>query len=73
MPEGLFFSFTKICVGEGGFELKLSGSIKIFIVISKCNIKLIILALADVAQWIECWPANPKVAGSVPTQSTRLG
>ena len=31
------------------------------------------LALAGVAQWIEYWPANPKVASSIPSQGTCLG
>ena len=30
-------------------------------------------ALAGVAQWTECHPANQKVAGSVPGQGTRPG
>ena len=32
-----------------------------------------IYALAGVAQWIECWPANQKVTGSIPSQGTCLG
>ena len=31
------------------------------------------MALAGVAQWTECWPANHRVAGSIPCQGTRLG
>ena len=31
------------------------------------------MALVDVAQWIECQSANPKVTGSIPTQGTCLG
>ena len=31
------------------------------------------LALAGVAQWIVHWPANKKVAGSIPSQGTGLG
>ena len=30
-------------------------------------------ALAGVAQWIECWPVNQAVAGSVLSQGTCLG
>ena len=30
-------------------------------------------ALAGVAQWIECWPVNQRVAGSIPSQGTFLG
>ena len=30
-------------------------------------------ALAGVAQWIECWPANQRVAGWIPCQGTCLG
>ena len=36
-------------------------------------IKTIIGALAGVAQWIECGPANQRVAGSIPSQGTCLG
>ena len=32
-----------------------------------------IYALAGVAQWIECWPVNQWVAGSVPSRGTCLG
>ena len=35
--------------------------------------KSIILALAGVAQWIECRPVNRRVTGSIPTQGTFLG
>ena len=31
------------------------------------NIKQNKTALAGVAQWIECWPANQSVAGSIPS------
>ena len=30
-------------------------------------------ALACLAQWIECWPVNQRVAGSIPSQGTCLG
>ena len=30
-------------------------------------------ALAGVAQWIEQWPANQRVAGWIPSQGTCLG
>ena len=30
-------------------------------------------ALADVAQWIESWPAKQRVAGSIPSWGTCLG
>ena len=30
-------------------------------------------ALAGVVQWIECRPANQRVAGLIPSQGTRLG
>ena len=32
-----------------------------------------ISALAGVAQWIECWPANQRVAGSICIYGTCLG
>ena len=31
------------------------------------------VALAGVDQWIECWPANQRVSGSIPSQGTCLG
>ena len=31
------------------------------------------LALAGVAQWVEHWPVNTKVTGSIPGQGTSLG
>ena len=31
------------------------------------------LALAGVAQWIECWPVNHRVTGLIPGQGTCLG
>ena len=31
------------------------------------------LAPAGVAQWIECWPLNPKVTSLIPSQGTCLG
>ena len=31
------------------------------------------LALADVAEWIECQPVNQRVANLIPSQGTRLG
>ena len=34
---------------------------------------IISLALASVAQWIECQPANQTVTGSIPSQGTCLG
>ena len=37
------------------------------------NVKLYTCALAGVAQWIECWPANQSVSGSIPSQGTLLG
>ena len=35
--------------------------------------KIAEFALAGVAQWIEHWPTNQRVAGSIPGQSTCLG
>ena len=31
------------------------------------------VGLAGVTQWIECWPENQRVAGSIPGQGTCLG
>ena len=30
-------------------------------------------AVAGVAQWIECWPVNQSIAGSIPSQGAGLG
>ena len=30
-------------------------------------------AMAGVAQWIECWPENQRVMGSIPSLGTCLG
>ena len=32
-----------------------------------------VYSLAGVAQWIEHWPENQRVAGSIPSQGTCLG
>ena len=36
------------------------------------TLKLLSSALADVTQWIEYWPVNPSIAGSIPSQSKCL-
>ena len=33
----------------------------------------IVLALAGVAQWTECWPVKQRVASLIPSQGTCLG
>ena len=35
--------------------------------------KKLYVSLAGAAQWIECQPANQKIAGSIPSQGTCLG
>ena len=35
--------------------------------------EMAVCALAGVAQWIECWPADQRVASSIPSQGTCLG
>ena len=37
------------------------------------GVEILSCALAGVAQWSECGPANHKVAGSIPSQGTCLG
>ena len=37
------------------------------------HMKKTVRALAGVAQWIECEPANQRVIGSIPSQGTCLG
>ena len=41
--------------------------------LKRSGIKIIGLALAGVAQWIECWSANPNVSDLIPSQDTCLG
>ena len=43
-----------------------------FLYVCYCNLKAE-KALAGVAQWIECQPANQKVTGLIPSQGTCLG
>ena len=33
-------------------------------------IRKLLSALAGVAQWIECWPVNQRVTGSIPSKDT---
>ena len=40
---------------------------------TKRNDKNVYLDVAGVAQWIECWPVNQRVAGSIPSQGTCHG
>ena len=39
----------------------------------KYLLNLLLYALAGVAQWIELWPANQRVAGLIPSQGTWPG
>ena len=41
--------------------------------VSICTSAKCASALAGVAQWIECWPANQRVTGSILSQETCLG
>ena len=43
------------------------------ILLHSVKIKKVTSALAAVAQWIRCQPANQRVAGSIPSQGTCLG
>ena len=40
-------------------------------ILQQLNLKNTV-TLAGLAQWIECWPVNQKVAGSIPSQGTNL-
>ena len=51
----------------------VSGSGVLLLNSSEPCIKIIIAALAGVAYWIEHWPADWKVTGSIPSQGTCLG
>ena len=51
-----------------GKNQKCSGEEKLSSYSKKC-----ILALAGVAQWIECWPVSQRVTSSIPSQGTCLG
>ena len=47
--------------------------IQIIELVNQTSKKLLKVALAGVAQWIECQPANQRVAGLTPSQVTCLG
>ena len=53
------------------FPLPPSLSLSLCSFLSKTNKTYVVLT--GVAQWIECWPANLRVAGSIPSQGTCLG
>ena len=46
--------------------------VSLHVYISKFQIN-IGAALANVAQWIECWPASQRVSGLIPSPGTILG
>ena len=67
LSEGLFF-FKSLTVYEyTGFITSLTALV--FILIFKNSF----IALAGVAQWIECQPENRKVTGWIPSRGTCLG
>ena len=54
------------------FLSSLSPSLPLSLKINK-TFKKLFLALAGMAQWIECWPSNQKITSSIPSQGTCLG
>ena len=55
------------------FFIHISLSYILFTFIDELHKKYIYIALAGVAQWIECRPANQRVTGLIPSQGTCLG
>ena len=62
------------------FFLRIALTIRVsFVVLYKFDffsfyfLKIVIWALAGVAQWFEYGPVNQRVAGSIPSQGTCLG
>ena len=55
------------------FDTKRTTPRHIIIKMSRVKDKERLLALAGVAQWIECQPMKQEVAGSILGQGTRLG
>ena len=49
-------------------SIPLSGCIRVYFLILKIE-----LALAALAQWIECWPEDQRVVGLIPSQGMCLG
>ena len=47
---------------------KITNKLLLLLFLNSCS-----LVLAGVAQWIEHWPVNEMVAGSIPSQGTCLG
>ena len=48
------------------------GNDVVFIIKCFSDIKILSWSLVGVAQWIECWPENQRVASLIPSQSTYL-
>ena len=60
-PKEAHFSVKRNCHRYSVFRLLVSG------------MKKVKMALAGVAQWIERWPVNQRVAGLIPSQGISLG
>ena len=66
----LLIYFNKILPsGKDIFKVILSENMKC---LKNTTSETIKLALAGVTQWIECWPENQRVTGSIPSQGIRL-
>ena len=84
--ELLCLSKKKLVTGTGGFRgwgyrkqsflsifFGTSSTLSYMHIFPSQKITLKIYVLAGVAQWIERWPANQGVAGSMPSRDTCLG
>ena len=52
------------------YTLSLSFHVNIQVAMSRRQMKIQIITLAGVAQWIACWPGNQRVASLIPSQAT---
>ena len=72
-PFYLFFSGVFSCYFIWGMFLNPTSILAASLCLYTVHIRDRKGALAGVAQWIECWPENQRVTGSIPSQGTCLG
>ena len=60
------------CSGDGQWWW-VHNNVNVLIAIELIHLKIVQMALAGVAQWIECQSGNRRVAGLIPSQGTCLG
>ena len=65
----LVIVMPSFCILPGLYLLPSLYSHSNFVLLFKVHVH----ALVGVAQWTECWPANQRVTGSIPSQGPCLG